>query len=54
MTYFKAVIIEKTAPGFGRAIANTKSPSKYKGMNRKDFEIATKYISCFTIEIVEI
>jgi len=54
MTYFKAVITEKTSSRFGTQVADTKSPTKYRGMNRKDFELATKYISCFTIQIVEI
>jgi uncharacterized protein (DUF3820 family) len=55
MTYYKAVVIEKTAACFGSIIANTKTPfGRYKGMNKSEFTEATKYISCFTIEIVEI
>jgi hypothetical protein len=51
--YYKRVITEKTAPNFGQVIANTKSPGKYKGMMKKDFERITRYNSCFTSEVVE-
>lgn len=54
MTYYKAVIAEKTAADFGQVIANTKSSVKYKGMTKEQFTEATKYISCYKIEIVEL
>ena len=53
MTYFKAVVTDKTASEYGSIVANTKSPSKYKGMSRSEFELATKYVTCYTIEIIE-
>jgi hypothetical protein len=53
MTTYKAVITEATSGQKGQIVANTKSPGQYKGMTKAQFTEATKYISAFTIEIVE-
>jgi hypothetical protein len=51
---YKAIVTERTSPSFGQMVANTKTPnSKYKGMTKEQFTEATKYISCFTISIIE-
>jgi len=54
MTTYKAIIIEKTSNHFGECVANSKSSSKYKGMNKEQFIEATKYVSCFTIQVIEL
>lgn len=53
MAFFKAVIVEKTAKDFGKTIANTKSPSRFKNMSKQDFAETVKHISCYRIEIIE-
>ena len=53
MKTYKAVITETTAGQKGQIVANTKSPSQYKGMTKEQFTEATKYISAYTIEILE-
>ena len=53
MTYFKAIITEETSPKKGEQVANTKSSLKFKGMTKEQFTEATKYISCYTISILE-
>ncbi|HEY5590668.1 MAG TPA: hypothetical protein VIK55_06580 [Paludibacter sp.] len=53
MPNFKAVITETTAKDKGLVIANTKSPSQYRGMNKEQFTEATKYLSAFSISIIE-
>lgn len=52
MIEFKAIVIEKTSPTFGKVFATTKSNS-YKGMNKEEFYEAVKYNQCFTFEIIE-
>ena len=55
MKTFKAIITEKTSSNFGQIVANSKSPnSKYKGMTKEQFIEATKYISCFTVSVIEL
>ena len=54
MTFYNAVIVEKNSPEFGKVVANTKSPSKYKGMSKSQFKKAVKFISVFRLEIVKI
>lgn len=54
MNFYKAVVTEETSPLYGKVVANTKSSLQYKGMDRKQFEDAVKYISVFTIKVVEI
>jgi hypothetical protein len=54
MTTYKAVITEATSGQKGQIVANTKSSGQYKGMTKAQFTEATKYISAFTIEIVEV
>jgi len=54
MKNYKAVIKDSSTNLNGQIIANTKTPSRFKGMNRIDFETATKFISVYNIEIVEI
>jgi len=54
MKTYKAIVTEETAPDKGQIIANTKSPSQYKGMTKEQFVDATKYISVHTISIIEI
>lgn len=54
MKNYKAIITESTAPNKGQIIANTKSESQYKGMTREQFTEATKYISAYTVSIIEI
>lgn len=53
MKTYKAVITETTAAEKGQVVANTKSSSQYKGMTKEQFTEATKNISAYTIEIVE-
>jgi hypothetical protein len=53
MTTYKAIITEETSAQKGQIVANTKSPSQYKGMTKEQFTEATKNISAYTIEIVE-
>jgi len=53
MKTYKAVIIEKTAATKGQIVANTKSSGEFKGMTKEEFTEATKYISAYTIEIIE-
>ena len=53
MTTYKAIITEETSAQKGQIVANTKSPGKYKGMTKEQFTEATKSISAYTIEIVE-
>ena len=52
MKTYKAIITEASAQK-GQIVANTKSPSQYKGMTKEQFTEATKSISVYTIEIVE-
>tara|TARA_R110000850_G_scaffold49537_4_gene122167 strand:- start:1211 stop:1372 length:162 start_codon:yes stop_codon:yes gene_type:complete len=52
MKTYKAIITEASAQK-GQIVANTKSSGQYKGMTKEKFTEATKYISAFTIEIVE-
>lgn len=54
MKFYKAVITEETAPNKGQVIANTFSSRRYKGMTKEEFTEATKYISAFTISIIEV
>ena len=50
--YFFAVIVDATSPSNGQIIASTKGPhSQYKGMSKEQFTEATRYISCYKIEI---
>ena len=53
--FYKAVITEETAPAAikGQVVANTFSSRRYKGMTKEEFTEATKYISAFTISIIE-
>lgn len=53
MKTYKAVITETTAAENGQVVANTKSPGQYKGMTKEQFTEATKYISAYRIEIIE-
>jgi len=53
MKTYTAIIIEATSAQKGQILANTKSPGQYKGMSKSEFTEATKYISAFKIEIVE-
>ena len=53
MKYYKAVVTETTALNKGEIIANTKSPSQYKGMTKDEFIGSTKHISVYTITIIE-
>ena len=53
MKNYKAIITEETSAQKGQIVANTKSSSKYKGMTKEQFTEATKNISVYTIEIVE-
>ena len=53
MKTYKAIVTEETAANKGQVIANTKSPGQYKGMTKEKFTEATKNISAYTIEIVE-
>jgi len=53
MTTYKAIITEATSGQKGQIVANTKSPSQYKGMTKEQFTKATKYTSAYAIEIVE-
>jgi len=53
MKTYKAIITEETSVQKGEIIANTKSPGQYKGMTKEQFTEATKNISAYTIEIVE-
>jgi hypothetical protein len=54
MKTFTAIITEATSTQKGQIVANTKSPGQYKGMTKEQFTEATKYISAYKIEIVEI
>jgi len=53
MKTYKAVITEETAAEKGTVIANTKSPGQYKGMTKEQFIEATKFISAYKIQIIE-
>ena len=53
MKNYKAVITEETSAEKGMVVANTKSSLQYKGMTKEEFTEATKYISAYRIEIVE-
>lgn len=53
MKTYKAVVTETTSAEKGQIVANTKSPGQYKGMTKEQFTEATKYISAYTIEIIE-
>jgi predicted RNA-binding protein with EMAP domain len=53
MKNYIAIVTEETAPNKGQIIANTKSSIQYKGMTKKQFIEATKYISAHTITIKE-
>lgn len=53
MKNFKAVITEKNCSQIGLVVANTKNSFQYKGMSKEEFTKATKNISAFTIEIIE-
>jgi hypothetical protein len=53
MKNFKAIITEKNCSQLGLVLANTKSSGQYKGMNKEQFTKATRCISAFTIEIIE-
>jgi len=53
MKTYKAIVTETTAASNGQVIANTKSPGQYKGMTKEQFTEATKYISAYTISIIE-
>lgn len=52
MKNYKAVVIEKTSPFFGKVFATTKS-NTYKCMCKEEFYEAIKYNQCFTFEILE-
>jgi hypothetical protein len=51
MTHYKAIITEKTASGFGEIIANTKSPSKLKGLSKEDFIEAVCNETCYEFKV---
>ena len=53
MKNYKAVITETTSPSNGQVVANTKSPSQFKGMSKEQFTASTKYISAYKISIIE-
>jgi hypothetical protein len=52
--YYARIVTERTAKKRGMMIANTKSPGKYRGMSRKEFTQATKYIDVFRSIVVKI
>jgi hypothetical protein len=53
MKTYKAIITEETSAQKGQIVANTKSPSPIQRMTKEQFTEATKNISAYTIEIVE-
>ena len=53
MTYYKAIITQENSGKKGQILANTKSPSEYKGMTKEEFTENARYISVYATEIVE-